>query len=152
MHSLEALFYCENKKEIELYGEGFLLSPASEYDIEILKVKVKNAFNIELSNDYLMLLLLSDGFSVNGLSVYGSKIFSNGYFNNGILEANKAFWMESSLSKYISYGEESSMRLVFNNEKNRYEAVDPVSWDVIDSFGTFYELLQYVLNDACIFD
>ena len=152
MNDLEKLFYCENEKEIELYGEGFLLSPAGKEDIETLKFKAKNDFNIELSNDYLMLLLLSDGFLVNGLSVYGAKIFSNGYFNNGILEANKAFWMESSLSKYISYGEESSMRLVFNNENKRYEAVDPVSWDVIESFETFYELLQYVLNDACIFD
>ena len=152
MKNLEKLLYCENKKEIDLYGEGFLLSPASEEDINILKDKMKNSFNIELSGDYLELLSLSDGFSVNGFNLYGSKIFSNGYFVNGLWDANKEFREEPSLNKYIAYGEESSLRLVFNNETNYYEAVDSISWDKIDSFDSFSELLLYVFSDACIFD
>ncbi|SKA52336.1 YrhA family protein [Photobacterium toruni] len=152
MNNIEKLLYIENNKEIKSYGEGFLLPPASKEDIENLKLRMKNTFDMELSNDYLRLLSLSDGFSVNGFNLYGSKIFSNGYFINGLWDANQEFREEPSLNKYIAYGDESSMRLVFNIENSCYEAVESISWDHIASFDSFLELLQYVFNDACIFN
>ncbi|OCH32012.1 hypothetical protein A6E13_15675 [Aliivibrio fischeri] len=140
----------ENKKEQEAYGSGFLLSPAFNIDDKIKSIY--SLFNIKLSNDYLELLNLSNGFSINGLNIYGISAYNDDYFIDSIIDINNEFWTEPTLRKYFSYGDESSTRLVFNIEQLRYEAVDSVTWEMIEYFPSFNELLSYIFEQCNIFD
>lgn len=144
----------ENKKEKEAYGEGFLLEPISmsTSEIEMFIKRVDGSFNIDVSTDYLELIKLSNGLSVNGLNIYGVSPYNGDYFIDGILDINDEFWSEPTLRKYFSYGDESSNRLVFNIELSRYEAVDSVTWEMIEYFSSFSDLLSYIINECHIFD
>lgn len=152
IEAIKKKIYLEDKKEKEVYGEGFLLNAIDQNSIDTLVMNANKLFNTELSNDYLELLKLTDGFSINGLNIYGSSQYNQDYFIDGILDVNNEFWTEPTLRNYLSYGSESSTRLVFNMESLRYEAVDSVTWEMIESFPSFSELLYYILVECNIFD
>lgn len=142
----------ENAKEKEIYGEGFLLEPTSTSEIEVFIKEVYASFSIDVSTDYLELVKLSNGLSVNGLNIYGIYPYNGNYFIDGVLDINNEFWSEPTLRKYFSYGDESSTRLVFNIELSRYEAVDSVTWEMIEHFSSFSGLLSYVIEECHILD
>ncbi|CAM3664375.1 hypothetical protein VA7868_00405 [Vibrio aerogenes CECT 7868] len=142
----------EDQKEADEFEEGFLLDAAQADDIEQLKRTVDEKFGIEISPEYLELLRLSNGFSVNGLNLYATQPYDEDYFIDGIIDINEEFHTEASLKTYFAYGEESSTRLVYNLKTTRYEAVDSVTWEKLQDFDAFSQLLDYVIEESCIFD
>ncbi|WNJ94327.1 YrhA family protein [Vibrio ruber] len=147
-----SLLNSENQLEKNEYGEGFLLNAAEDTEIENLKKIVLAQFGIDVSSEYLEILKLSNGFSVNGFNLYGSKPYDEDFFIDGIVDINKEFWTEDSLRQYFTYGDESSTRLVYNMDSNLYEAVDNVTWEKLEIFHDFSDLLNYVFENNNIFD
>jgi len=107
---------------------------------------------MRLPDDYISLLKLSDGFSVNGLNLYSSNTQDEPYYLPGLIETNLLFWQETELKKYIAFGEENSYRLVFATDKQKYVCVDRVTWEPIQEFNELFELLNFVLVEACILE
>ena len=152
INSIKEKLKVENENEELKYGEGFLLASIHVDEIDMLKKMINKLFNVEVSNDYVELLKLSNGFSVNGLNIYGASQYNEDYVIDGILDINSEFWTEPTLRKYLSYGDESSTRLVYNMDSLKYEAVDSITWEMIESFQSFSELLCYVLDECQIFE
>lgn len=152
INSVLKTFIDEDLIERKEYEEGFLIDSIDDADIEPLKNTVRDQFGVSLSEEYIEFLRLSNGLSVNGLNVYGGKPYDEDYYINGIVDLNSELWTEPTLTNYFSYGDESSTRLIYNKESKLFEAVDSVTWEKLDSFNSFGELLEYVIKTCHIFD
>ncbi|NAX20987.1 YrhA family protein [Vibrio sp. V39_P1S14PM300] len=146
---LQALIHQHNEDE-STFGAGFFLDSATSIELETLRDKVQEQFNVTLPDEYLEILKLTNGFSLNGLSLYGSVQKQEPYFLDGVIDANKAFWDEETLREYFAFSEESTTRLVFSVVQDKYLVVDRVTWDTIEEFDTFGDALSFQIDDCCI--
>ena len=148
----EVLAFFENKNTNDKfeYGTGFFNPPSSDAQVEKCKKSVFEQFGLVLNDEYIHLLKMSNGLSYNGFNIYGCEQQVEPYFLDGIVDANVEFWGEESLRKYLAYSEESTTRLVYDIEENKFLVVDRVTWDELKSFDTFADALMFNIEDCCI--
>lgn len=146
---LQALIHQHNEDE-STFGAGFFLDSATSIELETLRDKVQEQFNVTLPDEYLEILKLTNGFSLNGLNLYGSAQKQEPYFLDGIVDANEAFWEEESLKPFFAFAEESTTRLAYFKDQNKYVVVDNVTWETIEEFETFGKAFAFLVDDCSI--
>jgi len=131
-------------------GEGFLLDGATDEELAELTTKANDKLQITLPADYLDFLRFSNCFGFNCLNLYGHERYWDGDdFDEGIVEANLDFWAEESLQQYVAFGDENTTRLVLNKTTDKFEIVDSVSWDKIEEFTSFTDMLVFAIKEVC---
>ncbi len=152
MHSILNTLSKENEKEINEFGHGFFLPPLDEESAATLAIVAQQALKQRLSEEYLTLIKITDGFSLDGFNLYSSSETNESFYLPGVIEANVAFWEEESLRNYIAYADENTSRLVFNLTQKKYECVDNITWETIEVFESFFEALAFILKESQIID
>lgn len=152
MNKLIDQLIVQNKKEIAMYQDGFLLTPATNLQISSLNMAAQNLFNESLSSEYIELLKLSNGFSINGLNIYGTNTLDGAVYIPNLIEANNAFYELDSLKQYISYADENMSRLVYDRTMKAFLIVDRVTWEKLSEHQTFNEALSELIQTNYIFE
>ncbi|NLR24360.1 SMI1 / KNR4 family protein [Pseudoalteromonas sp. CO342X] len=142
----------KNKIEESQYQEGFLLPPATEKQLIKLQENSLRFFKGKISDQFIELLKISNGFSVNGLNVYGANTIESPIYLPGIIEADESFYEECSLKQFIAYADENMSRVVFNLNTRLYAVIDRVTWEIIDEYETFEEALLALIEESCVFE
>ncbi len=144
-------FEKQNTNDKLEYGAGFFNPPATDAQLAKCKKDALEKFGLPLDDEYIYLLKNTNGMSYNGLNIYGCEQQIVPYFLDGVIDANVELWSEESLRQYVAYSEESTTRLVYDIEKQKFVVVDRVTWDELESFDTFAEALTFNIEDCCIY-
>lgn len=138
----------KNGDEINEFGEGFFMPPATSSVLEELTMLSAKYLQQPLAEEYRQCLVLSDGFSINGLNLYAATEKLEPYFLPGIIQVNLALWQDEVHQQFIYYGDESLYRLAFDIKNQKYACVDQVSHKAIQQFDSFADLLTSMILEA----
>jgi hypothetical protein len=127
-----------------------LQPPATEKTLRTLSQKVEAEFFAQLPADYLEFLRLTDGLNWNGLFIYSCDktpvVGEAGEFMHPFVETN-LIWRDYAPHKdYLFYADSDISLYVYNLVKERYEILDRPSETLINTFGSFDELITEALK------
>ncbi|MBB1471245.1 hypothetical protein H5232_22915 [Pseudoalteromonas sp. SG41-5] len=142
----------KNSEEQTHFGEGFFLTPISLDEVKAFSAYFTKAFKFQPPSEFLDLLKISNGFSINGLNLYSAKEQNEPYYLAGIIEANQEFHVEESLRNFVAFCDESSSRVVYHLEVNQFQIVDSFTWEELESFPTLTLAISSLLKTANIFE
>lgn len=143
--------------EIELkekkYNSEFKFNIGAESkEIEIIKSKAKEKFNVELPVGYINLLKLINGLESDGCILYGIDQefldYNPNQYIHGILDSNDAWRYDKEQEKYIFIGDSSISWFVYNIVKNKYFILDKPSGSEMGEFDNIEDMLEEALREA----
>lgn len=133
------------------YGKS-INDGATDEEIELFALVVKNEFQIKLPDAYTKFLAVVNGIEYNGFILYGiDQELSDKQPNqpiNGFVACNKVWYENKWQKKYIFLGESSISWYVYDLTSSKYYELDNPSGSETEEFGSFESLAEKVLGDA----
>lgn len=134
------------KTQNEKYGD-LLQTAASQDQCLQLSKRVKDEFNLSISEVYIYLLQYTNGFDNDGVVLYSTeKSLINGYddrYIDGILEANKSWHRNTEMKDFLFYAESEQYLFVQSLENSS------LSYRPRDDFDT---IIYKAKNDKEFFE
>lgn len=145
--------YLELLKQVEKERQAYGLSmqpPATEDEIALLKKAAKKSLAYDLDESYANFLRVRNGLVWNGFFVYASTITPiagyNDRFIDGFVEANRQYWETEINQTFITFSHTGDARYVLNLAKMKFEEIDSVALDAVETFNSFEAMLRHILN------
>lgn len=117
-----------------------------------LTVEARETLDYDVPDDYLHFLRLSDGLHFNGFSVFASSTVPiAGYtdrFIGGFVDSNLRFRNSPVHRHLIVFGESGDDAYVYDTRTRTFALVDHPSLDVLETFGSFDEMMASLLERA----
>jgi hypothetical protein len=125
-------------------------SPASQAEIDALKIQLKSKFGAEIPEALIRFLSLQNGLDYNGVVIYGTlqtpEKRSAGGFWQGLIAAN-ALWREGPTRDYLVIGDTEMDILTVELDGSSPKRRDRVSGDVVEEYASVEDMLVDVLQD-----
>lgn len=131
----------EDIRQKNIYGNGFFCEPISESQKKEVTIYFENTVNLKINSDYMKLLEISNGMSVNGFNLYSAKEFMDE--NNEYIKYDET---------YFVYSSESTTRIAHHIKSDSFMILDRTTWEVLNVFPDFSSALKFNLEDCCILD
>ncbi|WP_242228600.1 YrhA family protein [Bacillus cereus group sp. BfR-BA-01323] len=139
--------------EVEKTMKSFNLKlnkPAKDTEVQRLRERVKESFNIDLPNEYEEFLRTVNGFEFDGLIIYGvdpslleTERDETVY---GLLENNK-IWYENEFQKeYLFFGDSNIAWFCKSLSDGTYFELDKPSGTVMNTYNDFNTMLEEALK------
>lgn len=130
----------------EYYGES-IPNPISQADLSKFKKEYYKFFKVKIDDEYIAFLKICDGIEEAGIKILSSKDREVNGVIYGIIENNK-MWYEAyeGFQDYIFFASSGLDFFVFNKKTKKYELRDRHGGDMMETFGSFNEMLLYILD------
>jgi len=126
--------------------------PASALALARMTDEAVATLDYEVTPDYVHFLTLSDGLHFNGFVVYASRIVPiAGYadrFIGGFIESNLQLRNSPVHRRLVAFAEAGDELYVFDPRHQTYRQLDHPSLDVLETFGSFDEMMGFLLERA----
>lgn len=128
------------------YGES-IFKKAAEKDYAFFKdwlerINLKTAY--EKTRDYLKLANIANGINFNGLFIYS--IDCNDEYN--IYDSNDIFWENEEQKSFLFFGDDSISWYCLKLNDGKYCVLDKPSATIMDSFNSFFDMLNVALENV----
>lgn len=134
------MFEKNTKKEIEF----FAFPPIEEEKIDLFRSSVAEIFKINLTDEYINVLRVSNGFMIDNLTLYGSKpLERNTYSVPNIFSANEKFTKSDIQGKLILCSFLNTYLIMDWTKPEKYFLIDGFSLNTLEEFSSFAEALEY---------
>jgi hypothetical protein len=132
------------RDRMKSYGEGSQ-PPCSPSELEKLRNRAVHELGHAVPDVYAAFLALANGLDWNGLVVYASErtpiVGHTDRFIEGYVEANLDYRGFDPLSNYLIFADDGVVFYTYHISLARYEVILRVGLSVLESFGSFDELL-----------
>ncbi|MBR1601294.1 MAG: YrhA family protein [Alphaproteobacteria bacterium] len=118
--------------------------PASDAQIKICNIKLKQNNLPELPAEYAEVLKICNGFSNEDVFVFGAEIKNNNRFKD-IAEFNIAYFADSQVD-WLILGEDDFFYFIYDAEQKKYCIADRDTFDEEYSNADFMMPLEYILR------
>lgn len=120
--------------------------PASEVQVRICNVKLKQNKLPELPENYGKLLKLYNGFSNDDSQIFGAEIKNNNWYKD-IVNFNISYF-KNNPAKWLILGESSFFYFVYDAQQKKYYVVDRDSLEEELATENFLFAIEYMLQIA----
>jgi hypothetical protein len=139
------------KLEHECMEYGYIYNPpATEKEIQYLKQNVKNMFGADLPDQFIDLLLKTNGVGYDGLTIYAVDVslLETKPDNpaNGFIETNEIWYEVEDQKKYLFFGDDDISWYALNLAEGAYHVLDKPSGTVMETFDDFDSMLESALR------
>ncbi|WP_152525274.1 YrhA family protein [Sporolactobacillus laevolacticus] len=122
-----------------------IATPAKKENIMIIKKWVSDNVALDLwFPEYEEFLKQRDGIEFDGLVIFNS---DPNDATKGFITANEIWRADSNYSHYVYFGDTDISWFAYDLNKKKYVELDKASSDFIESFDSFNQMLENVINN-----
>ncbi|HDR6308256.1 TPA: SMI1/KNR4 family protein [Bacillus cereus] len=141
-------------ENIEKSFKGKLNTPATDSEVQKLKERMKENFNVDLPSEYAEFLKTINGLDFNGLVLYGVDSYLLDTERDesicGLIETNE-IWYENEFQKEYLFLEDSDIAWFCNKlSDGTYLELDKPSGTVMETYNDFNIMLEEALKTALL--
>lgn len=128
-------------------GDSYVELPANSRNLTICQKEFSEHNLKEIPSEYIEFLKEANGLSWKGIEFYGTSEFSNDSEEESImslLEANKDFELRD---EKILLGQSEEEEYVYNSCDKKYEIIDSVTEEKIESYNSFEDLFTDLMEE-----
>lgn len=137
--------------DIRSYG-GQLQSPAADDEIMNLQMQSKNELGINLPDEYLDLLRITNGIDYNGTVFYATdRSLIVGYddrYIEGIVSANMFARDVEEMKDYFIFGESDDLLHVLNLPGRKYQTIESIGCSLYTEYDSINTMIIKALGEA----
>lgn len=139
--------YIDVIKKYRTYRNLSNLVSGDKNRVEQLKIQV-DSLNLNFPTGYQNFLEMCDGFDSFGILIYSIGTRDSirpGVKVPGFIEVNTILKEEYNCN-HTFFGEKGMENFIYHNENKKYCVIDGVSFDVLEMFPNFDEMLSFILH------
>ena len=128
----------------------FSLEPLNDFEIASLKNTVRKKFGFDLPAQYVDLLRITNGFEYDGERICGmdNEILTEKQGQEfGLIELNEAKYSVNPNRRFFFLGDGNMDNYVLHLESGLFYQMDAVSYDIIEEFKSFNDMILFLLED-----
>ncbi len=143
----------EYLNRIEKCSPEAIHSPLTDFEVHTLQKRIKKLFDLELNQGYLDFLKLTNGLDFDGEQIYGfadkpiDELLHGDEYILDVILFNTLRYEKDFNKDYFFLGDGNLLQPVQYLPTGKFQLIDRVCQDTIEEFGTFREMLDFLLKD-----
>lgn len=145
------MLYEKVKKLKSLVKNSVVFDGAKPAKLDFTNAMLTNSKNATLPPEYIEFLKITNGMIIPPYEFYGSEVIDRKDYNYkypSIMEINKTFVQNKNplIENRIVIGNVFFDTIIYDKFDNNYKIVNRINFEIIKSFSSFSNLLDYIIE------